>query len=69
MPITTLPQPAPKANGKEACRMGKKPKDIEVRAIFEPDMERMVRALRILLESSPEKKAEQNLKQEDKKTA
>lgn len=49
--------------------MGKKPKDIEVRAIFEPDMDRMVRALRILLESSPEKKAEQNLKQEDKKTA
>lgn len=49
--------------------MIKQPKDIEYRAIYEPDMDRMVRALRILLESSPEKKAEQNLKQEDKKTA
>jgi len=54
--------------------MGKKPKDIEVRAIFEPDMERMVRALRILLESSPEKPGklvEQKLEQQeqDKKTA
>jgi hypothetical protein len=61
-------RPALKDSG-EVSRVIKPPKDIEYRAIYEPDMERMVRALRILLESSPEKKAEQNLKQEDKKTA
>lgn len=54
--------------------MIKPPKDIEYRAIYEPDMDRMVRALRILLESSPEKPGklvEQKLEQQeqDKKTA
>lgn len=54
--------------------MIKPPKDIEYRAIYEPDMDRMVRALRILLESSPEKPGkvvEQNPVQQvqDKKTA
>lgn len=49
--------------------MIKPPKDIEYRAIYEPDMERMVRALKILLEYNSKKEAEQNLKQEDKKTA
>ncbi|OIQ10956.1 hypothetical protein MOOTH_21340 [Moorella thermoacetica] len=34
------------------------PRDIEYNPIFEPDMSRMVRALRILLEYNPEKKTD-----------
>lgn len=33
--------------------MVKKPKDIEYRAVYEPDMARMVKALRVLLEYNP----------------
>lgn len=50
--------------------MGKKPKDIEVRAIFEPDMDRMVKALRILLKWEPERKKEAEQERvKDEKTA
>ncbi|MGB9661915.1 MAG: hypothetical protein ACPL5F_07835 [Moorellaceae bacterium] len=34
------------------------PRDIEYIPIFEPDMDRMVKALRILLEYNPEKKTD-----------
>lgn len=34
------------------------PRDIEYIPIFEPDMSRMVKALRILLEYNPEKKTD-----------
>lgn len=49
--------------------MIKPPRDIEYIAVYEPDMDRMVKALKILLEYNPKKEAEQNQKQEDKKTA
>lgn len=38
--------------------MIKQPKDIEYRAEYEPDMERMVKALRVLLDWNPEKENE-----------
>ena len=38
--------------------MARQPKDIEYRAEYEPDMQRMVKALRILLEYRPKKENE-----------
>lgn len=50
--------------------MIKPPKDIEYRAIYEPDMDRMVKALRVLLEWEPELKTEGEQEQiKDEKTA
>jgi hypothetical protein len=38
-----------------------KPKDIEYRFTYEPDMDRMVKALMIVLQSRPEKKADKEV--------
>lgn len=37
----------------------KQPKDIKYREVFEPDMERMVRALRIVLDIDPDYKQDE----------
>ncbi len=42
-----------------ACEV-RQPKNITYRAEYEPDMARMVRALRVLLEYNPQKPEEEN---------